>query len=65
MACIESCVIQEADGAIARWWMADGSVVSAQTGEVDLDLAETAFASVSQPPHRPRPRVGRPPAADQ
>ena len=47
VACIEACVIQEADGAIARWWMADGSVVSAQTGEVDHDLAETAFASVS------------------
>jgi signal transduction histidine kinase len=47
VACIESCVIQEADGAIARWWMADGSVVSAQTGEVDLDLAETAFESVA------------------
>jgi signal transduction histidine kinase/CheY-like chemotaxis protein len=46
VACIESCVIQEADGAIARWWMADGSVVSAQTGEVDLDLAEIAFGSV-------------------
>src|SRR6202022_2799946 len=26
VACIEACVIQEADGAIARWWMADGSV---------------------------------------
>jgi signal transduction histidine kinase/CheY-like chemotaxis protein len=47
VACIESCVIQEADGAIARWWMADGSVVSAQTGEVDLDLAEDAFEAVS------------------
>ena len=46
VACVEACVIQEADGAIARWWMADGSVVSAQTGEVDHDLAETAFASV-------------------
>jgi signal transduction histidine kinase len=47
VACIEACVIQEADGAIARWWMADGTVVSAQTGEVDLDLAETAFTAVS------------------
>ena len=47
VACIEACVIQEADGAIARWWMADGSVVSAQTGEVDHDLAETAFAAVT------------------
>jgi len=45
--CIEACVIQEADGAIARWWMADGSVVSAQTGEVDLGLAATAFAGVT------------------
>jgi signal transduction histidine kinase/CheY-like chemotaxis protein len=47
VACIESCVIQEADGAIARWWMADGSVVSAQTGEIDPDLAEIAFESVA------------------
>jgi signal transduction histidine kinase/CheY-like chemotaxis protein len=47
VACIESCVIQEADGAIARWWMADGSVVSAQTGDVDLDLAEDAFDAVA------------------
>ena len=47
VACVESCVIQEADGAIARWWMADGSVVSAQTGEVDLDVAETAFDAVA------------------
>jgi signal transduction histidine kinase len=47
VACIEACVIQEADGAIARWWMADGSVVSAQTGEVDQDLADTAFHAVA------------------
>jgi signal transduction histidine kinase len=47
VACIEACVIQEADGAIARWWMADGTVVSAQTGEVDLELAETAFQAVT------------------
>jgi signal transduction histidine kinase len=46
VACIESCVIQEADGAIARWWMADGSEVSAQTGDIDLDLADTAFDEV-------------------
>jgi signal transduction histidine kinase/CheY-like chemotaxis protein len=47
VACIEACVIQEADGAIARWWMADGTVVSAQTGEVDFELAETAFEAVT------------------
>jgi signal transduction histidine kinase/CheY-like chemotaxis protein len=47
VACIEACVIQEADGAIAQWWMADGSVVTAQTGEVDRDLAETAFGAVT------------------
>jgi signal transduction histidine kinase len=47
VACIEACVIQEADGAIAKWWMADGTEVSAHTGEVDWDLAETAFAAVT------------------
>ena len=47
VACVESCVIQEADGAIARWWMADGTEVSAQTGEVDLDVAEGAFDAVA------------------
>jgi signal transduction histidine kinase/CheY-like chemotaxis protein len=47
VACVEACVIQEADGAIARWWMADGTEVSAHTGEVDWDLAETAFAAVT------------------
>jgi signal transduction histidine kinase len=47
VACIESCVIQEADGAIARWWMPDGTEVSAQTGDIDLDLADDAFDAVA------------------
>ena len=47
VACVEACVIQEADGAIAKWWMADGTEVSAHTGEVDEDLAEIAFAAVT------------------
>ena len=47
VACVEACVIQEADGAIARWWMGDGSMVSSEAGDVDRDLADTAFESVS------------------
>ncbi|MGH9056706.1 MAG: ATP-binding protein [Acidimicrobiales bacterium] len=47
VACVEACVIQEADGAIAKWWMADGSEVSAQAGEVDQELAKVAFQSVT------------------
>jgi signal transduction histidine kinase len=47
VACVEACVIQEAEGAAARWWKADGTAASAQTGEVDLGLAETAFAAVT------------------
>ncbi len=47
IACIEACVIQEADGAIARWSMADGSVVSAEAGQVDISVAEVAFESVA------------------
>jgi signal transduction histidine kinase len=47
IACVEACLIQEADGAIARWWRADGSLVSAQTGEVDLARGEKAFAAVA------------------
>ena len=55
VACVEACVIQEADGAIARWWMGDGSVVSAEAGQVDRELAETAFVSVTNR----RPARGR------
>ncbi len=47
IACVEACLIQEADGAIARWWRADGSLVSAQTGGVDLKRGEKAFAAVA------------------
>ncbi len=47
VACVEACVIQEADGAIARWWMADGSEVSAHAGEIDWHVAEGAFRSVT------------------
>ena len=49
VACVEACLIQEADGAAARWWMGDGSVVSAQTGEVDEERARAAFAAVATP----------------
>ncbi len=55
VACVEACVIQEADGAITRWWMGDGSVVSAEAGQVDRELAETAFVSVTNR----RPARGR------
>ena len=47
IACIEACVIQEADGALARWSMADGSVVSAEAGQVNRALADVAFDSVT------------------
>ena len=36
IACVEACVIHEADGAIARWAKSDGSVVEAWAGEIDL-----------------------------
>ncbi len=49
VACVEACLIQEADGAAARWWMDDGSVVSAQTGQVDDERAGEAFAAVAAP----------------
>ena len=51
VACVEACVIQEADGAIAQWWMADGTQVTAHTGEIDFDRAEAAFSAVAN--HRP------------
>ena len=47
-ACMEACVIHEAGGAIARWSKADGSTVHAQAGDVDMDLAEAAFESVTR-----------------
>jgi len=47
IACIEACVIHEADGAIARWALPDGSVVAARAGEVKDELAEAAFSAVS------------------
>jgi signal transduction histidine kinase len=47
IACVEACVIQEADGAIARWSMADGTVVSASAGQIHLAEAEAAFDSVA------------------
>lgn len=46
-ACLEACLIHEAEGAMARWSKADGSMVQAQAGQVDLDLAERAFGSVT------------------
>ena len=47
VACVEACVIQEADGAIARWWMGDGTVLESEAGEIDRLQAEAAFAAVS------------------
>jgi two-component system, cell cycle sensor histidine kinase and response regulator CckA len=47
IACVEACVIQEADGAIAKWSMSDGTVVSSQAGQVRPDLAEAAFEAVA------------------
>lgn len=47
VACVEACVIQEADGAIARWWMGDGSIMEAEAGEVDREASEAAFEAVS------------------
>jgi signal transduction histidine kinase/CheY-like chemotaxis protein len=46
-ACIDACVIQDANGAIARWYRADGSVVEAEAGDVDVSLVEVAFDSVT------------------
>ncbi len=46
-ACMEACVIHEAGGAMARWSKADGSTVQAQAGEVNLDVADAAFDSVT------------------
>ncbi|MBV9661867.1 MAG: GAF domain-containing protein, partial [Acidimicrobiales bacterium] len=46
-ACMEACVIHEADGAVAVWSKADGSTVTAQAGDVDMDVATSAFESVA------------------
>lgn len=46
-ACRDACVIQEAEGAIARWYRADGSVVEARAGAIDDTLVEVAFDSVA------------------
>lgn len=46
-ACMEACVIHEADGAVAVWAKADGSTVLAQAGEVDMSVATSAFESVA------------------
>jgi signal transduction histidine kinase len=43
VACLEARAIGEAEGANARWWMADGSVVEARSGHVDEHLAGAAF----------------------
>ncbi len=47
VACLEACFIQEADGAIARWWMPDGTVVEARAGRVDGEMAERAFEATA------------------
>ena len=43
VACAEARALQQAEGAAARWWTADGRVVEAMSGRVDEKLAETAF----------------------
>ena len=43
IACLEAKAIQEARGAVARWWMPDGSVVEARVGHIDEALADEAF----------------------
>jgi PAS domain S-box-containing protein len=47
IACVEACVIHEADGAVARWAKGDGTLVTASSGQVDLAVAETAFDAVA------------------
>lgn len=47
VACVEACVIHEADGAVARWAKADGTMVSARSGNVDMEVAEAAFEAVA------------------
>jgi signal transduction histidine kinase len=43
VACLEAQAIQEAEGAMARWWMPDGTVVEAHSGQFDEAVAEQAF----------------------
>ncbi len=43
VACAEARALQQAEGAAARWWTADGRVVEAMCGRVDEKLAEIAF----------------------
>ncbi len=50
IACVEACVIQEADGAIARWSMADGTVVSAQAGADQTGRGRDGLRVGGQPP---------------
>ena len=47
VACREACFIQQADGAMARWWMPDGTVVEGRAGTVDEELAEKAFRAAA------------------
>lgn len=47
VACVEACVIHEADGAVARWAKADGTMVSARSGNVDMAVTEAAFEAVA------------------
>lgn len=45
VACMEARAIQQAGGAMARWWMPDGSVVEARAGHVEEGAAEEAFVA--------------------
>ena len=45
--CIEACILQEAEGAVARWWLADGRVISAVAGDVAPEVAEQALTSIA------------------
>jgi signal transduction histidine kinase len=47
VACLEACAIPEADGAMARWWLTDGTVVEDRAGSVDEELAERAFVATA------------------
>jgi PAS domain S-box-containing protein len=46
-ACVEACLIHEADGAVASWVKADGTRVIGRAGEVDVAVADSALEAVS------------------
>ena len=46
VACVEACILHEAEGAIAQFWLGDGRVISARAGDIAGELAEQALTSV-------------------